>query len=208
MKRILLIAGPTAVFIDSVRVITNISSGRLGFLLYSRLKDSYDIDLLVSCSTCFDWPDEAKRFFTAEELLSLIKSLDKSYDLAVNLAAISDFYVRSIRPGKIPSDRPCSIELVPREKFWPYLLDISDGLVLFKLEPSLSLAEKEAQQLCSRSGKIRFVVANSLKAGSYQGKIVSKTYTSDLISGREEMAERISREIRNILGGCNETVDY
>ncbi len=201
MKRILLIVGPTAVFIDSVRVITNISSGRLGFLLYSRLKENYDVDLLVSSSTCFDWPRDARRFFTADELFSLIKSLDGGYDLAVNLAAISDFHVRSFSPDKLPSDRAYSIELVPREKFWPYLLDISEALVLFKLEPSLYLAEKEAQQLCSRSGKIRFVVANSLEEGNYKGKIVFEDHCSGVISGREEMARQISIQIKDILGG-------
>ena len=199
MKKILLIAGPTCVFIDPVRVLTNVSSGRLGYELFSLLCPDFVVSLLVSSISCMPWPDDAMRFYTADELFSLINDISH-YDLIINAAAISDFDVKERSEDKISSHQQVNIQLIPREKLWPKLLPKTEGLILFKLEKDIVSAEKEARQLLEKSDKIRFVVANAIVDGDYQGIIVKRMGNSNIIYGREPMARAIVREIEDLFG--------
>jgi len=92
-KRILITAGPTLEFLDSVRFITNSSSGKMGFELAKAAKDRGASVTLISGPVSLNDIDEIKRINvkTSGEMLSRVKANLKNKDLVIMTAAIEDF---------------------------------------------------------------------------------------------------------------------
>lgn len=118
---ILVTAGGTKIPIDSVRAITNTSSGRTGTLLADYLAQKrYSVDLLLSNDA--DAPVHTinvSRFETYNDLAKLLeeKLTKNKYDLVIHAAAVSDFAVGNLdSKGKIPSGQDMVLHLYPTEK--------------------------------------------------------------------------------------------
>ncbi len=92
-KKILLTFGRTEEEIDSVRVITNKSSGRMGYALYKVLKMMGADIKAIAGKTDFELPGDVKRIYTTLDFLKeLKKELKKEkYDALIMCAALSDF---------------------------------------------------------------------------------------------------------------------
>ncbi len=203
MSKVLLIVGPTCVFIDSVRVISNVSSGQLGFLLSSALCKDFKLSIWSSLNLKhYNWPTkDLEYFYTYDELKALLLNNKEEFDIAINCAAISDFAPSKSFPNKIDSDEEVILHLKPLDKLWPYLKRFCGKLVLFKLESDLELAVKEAGNLLRNDDTIAFVVANSLRdnRADYVGRIVAREGVSDLYFSRKEMAQAIAEKVKNFL---------
>lgn len=118
---ILITAGGTKIPIDSVRSITNMSSGRTGVLLADYLSQkNYSVDLLLSkdaVSPQKTW--NVTRFETYSDLAKLLeeKLTKNHYDLVIHSAAVSDFTVEAPEAHrKIPSGQNMLLHLYPTEK--------------------------------------------------------------------------------------------
>ncbi len=118
---ILITAGGTKVPIDSIRAITNTSTGRTGTLLADYFsKRHYSVDLLLSKDA--EEPAYTKnvdRFETYSDLSKLLEEKLKKnkYDLVIHSAAVSDFAVESLNgKGKISSGGSLVLNLHPTEK--------------------------------------------------------------------------------------------
>jgi phosphopantothenoylcysteine decarboxylase / phosphopantothenate---cysteine ligase len=118
---ILITAGGTKIPIDSVRSITNTSTGRTGTLLADYLSQkNYAVDLLLSKEA--EMPSVTQnvtRFETYTDLAKLLeeKLTKNKYDLVIHSAAVSDFAVESMdSKGKIPSGKSMVLHLYPTEK--------------------------------------------------------------------------------------------
>jgi len=96
-KKVLLTFGRTEEEIDSVRVITNKSSGKMGYALYKILKIMGADVKAIAGKTDFELPADVKRIYTTLDFLKeLKKELKKEkYDALIMCAALSDF-----RPSK------------------------------------------------------------------------------------------------------------
>ncbi|MBY0384074.1 hypothetical protein K2X05_02855, partial [bacterium] len=118
---ILITAGGTKVPIDSVRAITNTSTGRTGTLLADYLSQKhYAVDLLLSRDASAPiYTHNVTRFETYSDLAKLLeeKLTKNKYDLVIHSAAVSDFAVDSLDDkGKIPSGKSMVLNLYPTEK--------------------------------------------------------------------------------------------
>lgn len=118
---ILITAGGTKVPIDSVRAITNTSTGRTGTLLADYLAQKhYAVDLLLSRDASAPiYAQNVTRFETYSDLSKLLeeKLTKNKYDLVIHSAAVSDFVVdNSGDSGKIPSGKSMVLNLYPTEK--------------------------------------------------------------------------------------------
>jgi phosphopantothenoylcysteine decarboxylase/phosphopantothenate--cysteine ligase len=176
--KVLITCGATWTPIDTVRVISNVSSGEMGHLMAQAFRSrGASVSLIEGPVTHVLADKKIKvikyRFF--DELAGILRNeLRKKYDIIIHAAAVSDFKV--IRPlkTKISSDTALTLNLTATPKLIKDIKRLSPEsfLVGFKLEPSLKLKDifKTVKSLFTQSG-CDLVVANTL-TGGYQGFIV------------------------------------
>lgn len=189
--KVLITAGPTSVPVDDVRVITNLSSGKLGGLLFEELKNrSAKVDLWLSESVCWEGMERVGRFFFYEDLRAMIEGCKERYDWVLHCAAVSDFGVVPFT-GKLDSTRDLTLSLFRLEKLWPKLLEITNRLVLFKLEDTLAKSWRKAKELLNKDKRIKIVVANVGLRRNYQATIVTRRYEYGPFYSRKALAQEL-----------------
>ena len=194
-KKVVVIGGSTSEPIDSVRSITNKSTGGTATSL---AKDAYllgaDVELVMG-QCCMALPKSIKtqRFRTVAELKKIISG--KKYSIALVPAAISDYTVDKPMKGKIPSDRESlTIALRRADKI---VDSIKAGTIVgFKLEAGVKVDELKERAIARlRSSKMSVMVANRLEDISPEDStvyILGKSGKSIELSGsREKIAQGI-----------------
>jgi phosphopantothenoylcysteine decarboxylase/phosphopantothenate--cysteine ligase len=218
-KKILISAGSTIEYIDPIRVISNTSSGKMGYFLlkkavnlgldvtlvkgstmmdleYTKLKDQFDFKII-----------EAR---TSQQMLdNIISELSlKSYDIIILAAAVSDFKPEFTSNDKITTN--CDsfvIRLVPTTKIVNQVkcLQKNAFLVAFKAEFQVSdriLLERSYQKLLDSDADM--IVANDVGGkgafvGSDSNKILVldklRNYYDFPLQNKESVAENILKLI-------------
>ena len=115
-KRILITAGATREPIDSLRFITNPSSGKMGVALArAAARRGAEVKLLLA----------QRDFVTANQLVRLVKRLAAKYDIMFHTAAVGDFSpepgrraiaLSASRRGKLSSKKQLTLRLQPTLK--------------------------------------------------------------------------------------------
>jgi len=105
-KKVLITAGPTVEFIDSVRFITNSSTGKMGFELARAARDRGAEVTLVSGPVSLSDIENVKRINvkTSEEMFKKVKSNLKNKDLVIMTAAVEDFKPVKTADSKIKKE--------------------------------------------------------------------------------------------------------
>lgn len=100
-RRFLITAGPTAEAIDPVRVITNLSSGRMGYALARAAVRSGARVTLVSGPTALEVPQgvECMRVISAAEMRAAVLNRVADCDVFVSVAAVADY--RPVRTSEV-----------------------------------------------------------------------------------------------------------
>ncbi len=190
-----MIAGPTVVPVDSVRVLTNVSSGRLGVELVKALRElDAEVDVWVAEAVAWRYDKVDASFYTYWDLSRLIEACEGGYDWIVQASAVSDFQPEVIGSKKLDSGREVLLKLVPLPKLWPRLLPKGRRMVLFKLEDSLEEAVRSAFDLLREGdSKVQLAVANALSEG-YQARIVRRSgRLSEVFRGRAGLAKALAK---------------
>ncbi len=213
-QRVLITAGPTMEYIDPLRVITNISSGKTGVLLASELVSAGAKVTMVYGPAGLNPPRGAKtiRVRTGSEMFDAVKNqLKKKFDLIIMAAAVSD-YTPQKKAGskKIKSDRrTLTIKLKKAPKIIDHVRESQKDALLvgFKAETNISKKSlvKSAQKKMRESGA-DMIIANDIGA-KYQknpeyNQVVIVSSTGMVSSGRrkkEHIAKFIKREIERKL---------
>jgi phosphopantothenoylcysteine decarboxylase/phosphopantothenate--cysteine ligase len=102
-KRVLVTAGPTEEPIDPVRVITNSSSGKMGFAVARAAREAGAKVTLVSGPVALETPAGVERVDvrSAEQMFDAVKSTVKGSDVFISVAAVADWKIRKISDKKI-----------------------------------------------------------------------------------------------------------
>jgi len=145
-RRVLVIGGRSEESIDSMRTITNRSSGQMAVCLArSAFLRGADTELWMGgCSV--DLPDyiPVRRFSSVSDLVSMLDAID--HDVVIVPAALADFTPDSVCDGKIPSDCALKLDLKPVQKVLPMISERCGTVVGFKAESGLT-----QQELVSRA---------------------------------------------------------
>ncbi|MGY5151237.1 MAG: bifunctional phosphopantothenoylcysteine decarboxylase/phosphopantothenate--cysteine ligase CoaBC [Candidatus Nitrosopumilus sp. bin_6a] len=168
-KKVLMTAGPTIEYIDPVRIITNLSSGKTGSLLASELVSAGAKVTLIYGPANEKPPSGVKiiNVTTNKEMLDETKKeLKKKYDIVIMAAAASDYTPQNTSKSKIKSDKE---SLVIRLKKAPKIIDQvkklqKDTLLIgFKAETNLTKNAliKSAQKKMKDSGA-DIIIANDI----------------------------------------------
>jgi phosphopantothenoylcysteine decarboxylase / phosphopantothenate---cysteine ligase len=180
-KKILITCGGTSVPIDSVRKITNLSSGLTGFTLaQSLLRQGHQVTILHSKTSLRGFNSESLKFYTLTKNLDLLPfetpddldekllNLGKNFepDVLIQCAAISDFDVEKME-NKISSEQDFKLLLKRRKKslalFYEYFPQTP--VVAFKLTagyPSYEDLSKKIHSLVSIPN-VHWVIHNHLE---------------------------------------------
>jgi phosphopantothenoylcysteine decarboxylase/phosphopantothenate--cysteine ligase len=102
-KRVLVTAGPTEEPIDPVRVLTNSSSGKMGYAVARAACEAGAQVTLVSGPVALATPPGVARINvrTAQEMFDAVKEAVPSSDIFVSVAAVADYRVKNRATQKI-----------------------------------------------------------------------------------------------------------
>ncbi len=157
-KKILVTAGGTSIAIDSVRMITNRASGKMGKALAEvAYAQGADVVLLRSV-TSHPGLDPGSRYLyspavagdmvtetfeTPDELYELIKRYAKDADIIFHTAAVSDFAPKEKLRGKIDSNTSHTLTLVPQRKIIDEIKRMNPRIFVVAFKAVVGMTEKE-----------------------------------------------------------------
>jgi len=162
-RHIVVTAGGTQEFIDPVRIITNRSSGKMGYALADAARDRGAKVTLITGPTLLTRPAgvEVIDVCTAEEMLQAVKQAVSRADALIMAAAVADYRPKSTAKEKIKKkDAGLTLEL---ERTPDILSEIKGNFVRvgFAAE-SENLVENATQKLRQKS--LDLIVANDVTA--------------------------------------------
>ena len=102
-RRVVVTAGPTEERVDPVRVLTNLSSGKMGYAVARAAHEAGAQVTLVSGRVALDTPAGVARIDvrSADEMLAAVKRAVPKADVFISVAAVADYKPRSPSPRKI-----------------------------------------------------------------------------------------------------------
>jgi len=102
-RRVVVTAGPTEEPIDPVRVITNSSSGKMGYAVARAAQEAGARVTLVSGPVALETPAGVERVNvrTAQQMFDSVKSRVKGSDIFISVAAVADWKVKDISKQKL-----------------------------------------------------------------------------------------------------------
>ncbi|MBQ6443822.1 MAG: bifunctional phosphopantothenoylcysteine decarboxylase/phosphopantothenate--cysteine ligase CoaBC [Methanosphaera sp.] len=141
-KNVLITAGATIESIDSMRIITNRSSGKMGVELAKQFyRQGANVTLLCG-RTQTDIPGNFKSIHveSTQQMLDVVKGLVDDMDIYVSAAAISDFMPDNTSKSKISSDSDVTLSLVRLPKILQKVKQLNPNIfaVGFKAESGLT----------------------------------------------------------------------
>jgi phosphopantothenoylcysteine decarboxylase / phosphopantothenate---cysteine ligase len=215
-KNILITSGGTMEYIDPIRVITNLSSGKMGNAI---IKQSLELgahvthivgNSSVSCPSNSSNLETIKVNTSDEMYTKVISEISsKKFDIVIFAAAVTDFKLLQIYKKKIPSQISHSInlELVPTKKIINdiKLIDKNIFLVGFKAYFDVSntyLINKAKKKLKECNADI--VVANDVgriktKIGSDYNEVFIVTQKEPIVHLKVQSKDSIAKKLFEII---------
>jgi len=186
-RHIVVTAGATQEFIDPVRIITNRSSGKMGYALAEAARDRGAKVTLITGPTLLARPVgvEAIDVCTAEEMLQAVRSAISGTDVLVMAAAVADYRPRTKAKEKIKKEGAgLTLEL---ERTPDILGEVKGDFIRvgFAAE-SENLVENATQKL--RRKNLDLIVANDVTAKGSGFGVDSNQVT---IIGKDGKAESL-----------------
>ncbi|HET8596560.1 MAG TPA: bifunctional phosphopantothenoylcysteine decarboxylase/phosphopantothenate--cysteine ligase CoaBC [Castellaniella sp.] len=116
-QRVLITAGPTSEIIDPVRVLTNRSSGRMGYALARAAAEAGARVTLVSGPTALPCPDGVTRIDTpqARDMHAAVMAHAGEADIFIAVAAVADWGIANPSAAKLkkqPGGQPPALDFV------------------------------------------------------------------------------------------------
>lgn len=101
--KVVITAGPTEEPIDPVRVITNKSSGRMGYALAEAARDMGALVTLISGPVNRNCPNGVRRISvrTCADMLNAVKDQVENADVVIGCAAVSDYRLAYVHDHKL-----------------------------------------------------------------------------------------------------------
>lgn len=166
-KKLLITAGPTREPIDSVRYISNYSSGKMGYSLAQAATERGAKVTLISGPTSIESPSgvDVIKVTTADEMFQSVRLNFRNKDLIIMNAAVVDFKAKNVSEKKIKKSfhkSSYTLELEKTVDILDFLGKHKKGVTLvgFALETDNEL-ENAREKLKKKN--LDFIVLNSLR---------------------------------------------
>jgi phosphopantothenoylcysteine decarboxylase / phosphopantothenate---cysteine ligase len=181
-KRILIIGGRSEEPLDSMRMITNRSTGLMAVSLAIRaFERGAEVEMWMGgCNVPLPDYIPTRRFEAVSDLVGMVDSVD--HDMVIVPAALADFAPAEEHKGKIPSDKAYDMLLNPVPKVLPLIRARCDKVIGFKAESGMdktALAGKARARL--KEYNLTAVIANDVDvSGKSSTSVILVTPDKDL----------------------------
>jgi phosphopantothenoylcysteine decarboxylase/phosphopantothenate--cysteine ligase len=162
-RRVLVTAGPTEEPIDPVRVLTNSSSGKMGYAVARAAHEAGAEVTLVSGPVSLATPAGVSRIDvrTAEQMFMAVKEAVQKTDLFISVAAVADYKVKNPSSSKIKkaNGRPVTLELEENPDILAYVAGMKDAPFCVGFAAESEELEKNAMEKRAKK-KVAVIAAN------------------------------------------------
>ncbi len=194
-KKVLVIGGRSEEPIDSMRMVTNRSTGLMAVKLAERaFERGADVELWMGgCSVPLPDYIPIRRFDTVDDLIKMVDTIDQ--DIVIVPAALADFTPANKSSGKISSDSPIDMRLDPVPKVLPLIRKKCQTVIGFKAESGLTSSELvgRARSRLEEYGLVA-VIANDIDSAGKSSSsviIVTKESQKNITGPKENIADSI-----------------
>jgi phosphopantothenoylcysteine decarboxylase/phosphopantothenate--cysteine ligase len=162
-RRVLITAGPTEEPIDPVRVITNASSGKMGYAVARAAHEAGADVTLVSGPVSLATPAGVARVDvrTAQQMFEAVKKAASASDVFISVAAVADYKVKTPSSSKIKkaNGRPVTLELEENPDILAYVAGLKDAPFCVGFAAESEDLEKNAMEKRAKK-KVPVIAAN------------------------------------------------
>ncbi|MFI4922916.1 MAG: bifunctional phosphopantothenoylcysteine decarboxylase/phosphopantothenate--cysteine ligase CoaBC [Burkholderiales bacterium] len=161
-KHVLITAGPTFEAIDTVRGITNLSSGKMGYATARAALEAGAEVTLVSGSVSLTAPARVKLISvtSAQEMFAAVRQAAGDADIFIGVAAVADYHVVNPSKQKIKkSGQTLNLQLAPNPDILEYVASLPDGPFCVGFAAESENFNQHAEQK-RRDKKIPLLAAN------------------------------------------------
>ncbi len=206
-KRVLVTAGPTEEPVDPVRVLTNSSSGKMGYAVARAAQEAGAAVTLISGPVALATPAGVARIDvrTADEMFAAVKKAAPSSDVFISVAAVADYKVKNPSPRKIKkaNGRAVTLELVENPDILAYVARMKNAPFCVGFAAESEDLERNAAEKRAQKG-IALLAANlapqALGADDNAIKLYDERGEHDLGRGPKlELARKLVAHIADVL---------
>jgi len=203
--RILVTAGPTREYFDTVRFISNASTGRMGYAIAAAAADRGHQMVLVSGPVVLPAPPvEVVRVTTAAEMLAACEEAFAACDAAVMAAAVSDWRPAVREDHKAAKQTSChTVELEPTPDICAALGAVKGRRVLVGFAVQDCEPHRRAEQKMVRKRCDAIVLNSPETMGSEKArvevKLADEPWSEPVTAGKGEIGRLVVELVERLV---------
>lgn len=194
-KKVVVTAGPTIVSIDPVRILTNRSSGKMGYSIAEEARDRGAEVVLISGPTSLRKPNGIKviDIKTNEDMFNAIKNEFKDADIVIKSAAVADYKAKNYSNEKIKKTGDDLNLIFERDRdILKTLGDMKKNQILVGFAAESSNLKENAKGKLERKN-LDYIVANDISKSETGFASDENKVTIISKSGEEVSLEKMSK---------------
>ncbi|EGT0691309.1 bifunctional phosphopantothenoylcysteine decarboxylase/phosphopantothenate--cysteine ligase CoaBC [Clostridium perfringens] len=207
-KKVVVTAGPTMVPIDPVRILTNRSSGKMGYSIAEEARDRGAEVVLISGPTSLRKPNGIKviDIKTNEDMFNAIKNEFKDADIVIKSAAVSDYKAKNYSNEKIKKTGDDLNLIFERDRdILKTLGDMKENQILVGFAAESSNLKENAKGKLERKN-LDYIVANDISKpetgfASDENKVTIISKSGEEVSLEKMSKREVAKNIFDIIKG-------
>ena len=207
-KKVVVTAGPTMVPIDPVRILTNRSSGKMGYSIAEEARDRGAEVVLISGPTSLRKPNGIKviDIKTNEDMFNAIKNEFKDADIVIKSAAVADYKAKNYSNEKIKKTGDDLNLIFERDRdILKTLGDMKENQILVGFAAESSNLKENAKGKLERKN-LDYIVANDISKpetgfASDENKVTIISKSGEEVSLEKMSKREVAKNIFDIIKG-------
>ncbi|EOU1684312.1 bifunctional phosphopantothenoylcysteine decarboxylase/phosphopantothenate--cysteine ligase CoaBC [Clostridium perfringens] len=207
-KKVVVTAGPTIVPIDPVRILTNRSSGKMGYSIAEEARDRGAEVILISGPTSLRKPNGIKviDIKTNEDMFNAIKNEFKDADIVIKSAAVADYKAKNYSNEKIKKTGDDLNLIFERDRdILKTLGDMKENQTLVGFAAESSNLKENAKGKLDRKN-LDYIVANDISKSetgfaSDENKVTIISKSGEEVSLEKMSKREVAKNIFDIIKG-------
>ena len=207
-KKVVVTAGPTMVPIDPVRILTNRSSGKMGYSIAEEARDRGAEVVLISGPTSLRKPNGIKviDIKTNEDMFNAIKNEFEDADIVIKSAAVADYKAKNYSNEKIKKTGDDLNLIFERDRdILKTLGDMKENQILVGFAAESSNLKENAKGKLERKN-LDYIVANDISKSetgfaSDENKVTIISKSGEEVSLEKMSKREVAKNIFDIIKG-------
>ena len=207
-KKVVVTAVPTIVPIDPVRILTNRSSGKMGYSIAEEARDRGAEVVLISGPTSLRKPNGIKviDIKTNEDMFNAIKNEFKDADIVIKSAAVADYKAKNYSNEKIKKTGDDLNLIFERDRdILKTLGDMKENQILVGFAAESSNLKENAKGKLDRKN-LDYIVANDISKSetgfaSDENKVTIISKSGEEVSLEKMSKREVAKNIFDIIKG-------